>query len=419
MPAAAASTPTCACNSATVGAEFEHVAQDRETLARGCGQGLDRKRHRVRIGVVGVVEHGDAGDVGPGAAPGGEGRRRERGGRAHEIGAALAGDRECRGGVGGVPAPRARQDEPHAAHDQLLTSGVEGPRRFDAIRGRVCEPEAHHARRTASALRQHGEERIVGVQNRASLWAQGAENLRLGARHARRGSHLFEVRAADVGDHRQVRLQDARQEIQFAEAAHAAFGDEEVFVAAPREHGEWHADVVVEIAARRIDAAGSGERGRHQVLGRRLAVRTGDRNDARWNAHERACGQRLQRAQRIADTQSGLCTRWQRGQRIAAHEHAGGAARQDVGDELVGVETLAGERDEEFPGDFATRIRGHAVEHRLRRALLDLDRTVVGEIGQDVGAREFHRRPPAVSRCVNAWRATSRSSKWRVSLPMI
>ena len=189
--------PIASCASRASGAELEHLAEhrDRAPVPPGQdGQRLERGAHRVRVGVVGVVDDGDA--VGPvdhvhavraegvrGAEPGGhlvevepDGER--RGGRAERVVHVVLADepqRRPRRSARSSPRPHERERrapgavEAHVADaDRRLRGGAE---RHD-----VAGRERRH----------RGHARVVGVEHGDAVRRPGPARSRTSRRRPRR-----------------------------------------------------------------------------------------------------------------------------------------------------------------------------------------------------------------------------------------
>ena len=142
-------------------------------------------------------------------------------------------------------------------------------------------------------------------------------------------------------------------------------------VIAQREQRQRHAGLVVERADRRVGRAGAGQRRAGQLLGRGLARRAGDRDQARQRivpapALAMRAGDRRQRDARIVDLDHrGGAERTGVGA-TTARDHHGGGARGDGGPaERVAIEALAGDRDVQIAGRRDAAVDDHPAAHRV------------------------------------------------------
>ena len=248
------------------------------------GQRLQRRAHRLRVRVVGVVDHGDAvravGDLHPPPARRGRPptarRRRPRAWRRTRAPPRRRPGR-CRRGArrpAAAPPPpalRGDQPEPGAARRPASTSSARTSRLGD--RPTVTT-------RAARARRHRGDGRVVGVEHRHPVGGQRLHQLALRRGDRLRRAELAQVRAPDVEHHPDPRLRDAAQRGDVARARGRT---------APAPGGGWSASARSAVQGRPSsllnDPGGatvgpSGARtAAEQVLRRGLAGAAGDPDD--------------------------------------------------------------------------------------------------------------------------------------------
>ena len=162
----------------------------------------------------------------------------------------------------------------------------------------------------------------------------------------------------------------------------------------------------------RVHDAVGGERvatdAREHLLGGRLAVAARHREDARADPtpmQSRQVPERHQRVPNQDDATGGLGA-----VRRAIHDDRARTPILRLGHECVAVVTVPAQRDEELARADRTAVGRDAGE---RRRLSERGELAAGR-GQNLLERER-----AHERSANAWRTSSRSSRWRFSLPMI
>jgi hypothetical protein len=171
------------------------------------------------------------------------------------------------------------------------------------------------------------------------------------------------MRQADVGDDDGVRAGDLAQKLDIALASRAHLRDHDLGrgVGAQQRHGQ--PDLVVERRGARVRPESRRQDRGRQVLGRRLAVRTRDADQAHVGRAPALVPRQIQeRAARVGDVD-------RRPPHPGTMHHRGDRpALECVGDEVVAVQALAGDRDEHGPGRDRARVRGDRVRHAVRTA---------------------------------------------------
>ena len=184
--------------------------------------------------------------------------------------------------------------------------------------------------------------------------------------------HEFLVLALRVVDHCQRRRGDCRQARDFARMVHAHLDHGRLVLLAQAEQGQWHADFIIQVAARgqaRFFAKGRRQDGRNHLLDGGLAIAAGDANDGQVEAAAPEIGDAAQRDQGIGHHDGRyLATVPACGQ--ALDHHGGDATGGHLLKEVMGVETLAAQGDEQRAGLGAAAVGGNAVKngvaHQLR-----------------------------------------------------
>ena len=267
-------------------AELRHLAEHEPVLARQCAEHVDAGAHRARIRVVGIVDQ-------PGAAR----SRLELQATRHGAHVLEAGDDRRQpdaGGMGrGGGAERvqhvvaAREPEPHA---RLLTRqrerelGDEGIA-FDAALDVRCANLGGRVDAEADCVRaaRHGApefvERIVGIDHGRARQRECREHLALRARHALEVAETLEMLVARIRHERDRRPGERGERRDLARMIRAHLDHRIAVPGLEPQERQRHADVIVQVAARRQRRSGNGEDCGKQFLGRRLAIAAADAED--------------------------------------------------------------------------------------------------------------------------------------------
>ena len=184
-------------------------------------------------------------------------------------------------------------------------------------------------------------------------------NLRFGARDPVEGAQPLEMRGLYVGDDRRAGPGERREGAQLTGVVEAHLHRRGAVLRAQAEQSKRHADVVVEVALRLEHGAQRGERGGQQLLGRRLAVGSGDRGHRKLEPHAMGGRESLQREQGVGHHEEVRDPpAAPRSPPRSGDHRTRSAASEDVLNEVVAVESLSGQRDEERPRHVGARI-GH------------------------------------------------------------
>ncbi len=134
------------------------------------------------------------------------------------------------------------------------------------------DPAARHAAPQAG-------EGVVGIDHRGGGVVESRHHFALGARDALEAAEALEMLGSGVGDEPDRRPRELHEVGHFAGAIGADFDHRVTVRAIEAVQRERHADVVVEVAARRERVARALEDGRGHFLDRGLAVAAGDPDD--------------------------------------------------------------------------------------------------------------------------------------------
>ena len=158
-------------------------------------------------------------------------------------------------------------DETLCAHVQMQITGFEVS---------VVESEAHHAR-ARHAAPQRGIV-IVGINDRDARRVQAGHHLTFSARHTLEAAEAFEMFCAGIGDHTDAGSGDLHQRGHFAGVIGADLDDGAQLRIAQPQQGERHAQMIVEVAARRQTLAALRQNRAQHFFGGGLAIAAGDTN---------------------------------------------------------------------------------------------------------------------------------------------
>ncbi len=120
---------------------------------------------------------------------------------------------------------------------------------------------------------QHG---VVPVEDGQPLRLQMGENFALGLKDVLPAAQILNVGVPDVGNEGHVRLHQPAQIVDLPCVVHPQLHHAHLMAPLQLEQGEGHADVVVEVPLRFVDAEFCPQHGGYHVLGGGLAHRAGD-----------------------------------------------------------------------------------------------------------------------------------------------
>ena len=353
------------------------------------GQHVDAGLHRIRIGVVAVVDHGGTAsgrlqlqtalDAGKGPQTGGDGGQRHvqcqrhRGGGQRVAHIVLAGGRQ----LDRLLALRAAQHEAAAggAGDDVAGADV----------GRSGQTKAQLAMVAGGG----GEDcllRVVGIDDGDAVGAEAFKDLALGAGDVGGAvKAAAQVCAHGVVDQRHLRPRQTGEVADLAEMVHAHLDHRIAVRRAQRQQRQRQADVVVEVAGGGVHGISTGvgaQDGGHHLLDRGLAVGAGDADALYLQPCAPGGGQGAQRQPGVGDADHAAARRLE----VMAHQRKR-ALGQYLGHEVVRVEVVALQRHEQVAGLRRAAVGDHALEHGI----------AAGQFaGQQAGGvrQRQHRWPP-------------------------
>ena len=244
-------------------------------------------------------------------------------------------ERDSESGHGIVRIVRAEQMKGECRLRVHRRGNARGGRQASSSTARICGsahgPIAevdHLARKIAAELRDVG---IGAVEKRNAVGGQRGDQFIFRAGDAGLAfGEVLDVRGADVGHDAPVGRGDAREGSDLAEVVHAHFDDGVFVLGLEAQQLQRQAEGVVQIALRLEHVELRAERGGDGFLGRGLAGRTGNGDDALAPLAAHMRGQGLQRDERIVgdEQRNGERGVGQRGH-AGARDHGGdGAALQ-------------------------------------------------------------------------------------------
>jgi hypothetical protein len=173
--------------------------------------------------------------------------------------------------------------------------------------------------------------------------------------------HEFLVFALRIVDQAHRRLGDRSQLRDLARMIHAQLDDCGLVRGFQPDQRQRHADVVIQVAAGRQVLLGTelgGQDGRDHFLDRGLAIAAGDAYD---RDVELAPPVRADLAERRAGIGHHQRRQREAGRQLFYH-HGSDAARGDIVQEVMRIETLAAQGDEELAGTGFAAVGGQAME---------------------------------------------------------
>jgi len=257
-------------------------------------------------------------------------------------------------GSAGGGARLGRRDPLRAAHHVGLALQREGQR---AAAGGLFLP--------------HRCARVLGREHRHAGGAQCADHRAVLAGDGLDRVHELLVLALGVVDQRHRGLRHRGQRRDLARVVHAELDDRGAMpyrlVLPQAQQRQRHADLVVEVALggqhRRVAQPGAQDR-RDHLRHRGLAVAAGDGNDGQVLLLAPGLRQQPQRRLRVGHQQPVQARLGQ----SALGQGRGGAAGLGLGQEVVGIEALAAQRDEQVARAQRAGVGVHAQQRRRRVA---------------------------------------------------
>ena len=108
------------------------------------------------------------------------------------------------------------------------------------------ETESH--RFDATYIGDGGEFVVVAIENDVRIAFEEVENLGFRLQNAVAVNQILQVAVADIGHDHGVGAHDFRQSVHFAKVADTHLQHRHLVLVAKAENGEWHAQLIVEIA---------------------------------------------------------------------------------------------------------------------------------------------------------------------------
>ena len=400
-------------------AQFQHVALDQDAAALGPlnREHLQRRQAAGRVRVVGVVDERQA------------------------AGQFLADQSHLRRPVAGQGGDNGLLGQPHVASDGHGGQGIEhvvppGDRQsdlgpgiqledhtpgigFDPVGQDIAVGHAECADRGLGHVGHGRHVRVVAVEHHQAGPADGPHEFFLFLGHAFNAAQGRQVRRTDAGHHTNVGPGDLAQPPQLARGAGAQFQDQVVVVRLAAEDRQRHADKVVERGLRPPALEPGLQNLAQHFLGACLAAGTGDGDD---HTVQRATVRRRQIAEGLCgvghDDDRPAVVGQSRGRGAVAYHHGRSAGIGGLPQKLVAVEPLADQGEEDLARGDGAAVGRNAAQGRPGGA----GGEAACGCGDDVTDRDLHAGVPCPwpkPQARSAWRACSRSSKWRRSLPMI
>ena len=239
-----------------------------------------------------------------------------------------------------------------------------------------------------------GREIIVGIEHHEALLRHGLGESAFLQRDGFARAHVFDVGDTDVRDDSRIGRGDGGQRSDLAGMVHAHFKHAAGVALAQLQNAQWQTNVIVKIALGGADLVLGGHHTAGQILGRRLAIRTGDAEDKGLVPGTIVACQLLEAGEGVGDMDHGA------GQgvpalRQPANHHGGGSGFRDLAQEVVAVELLTLQGDEEIARGDVARVRGDAGDET---AAVTAEELAFAEMGDGDEVEFLHRRPPPLSR---------------------
>jgi hypothetical protein len=225
------------------------------------------------------------------------------------------------------------EPRPHRVVDRERLDPNVGRRRF-----------AVHHHPSGRPLPHGSDQWVIGVEDRDAIGGQRLDELALGSCDGRLRAELPEVSLPHIEYDGDVGPRDPGEICDVTHAPCAVFEDEVTRGLVDLQHRHRQADLVVERAARGDRRTVTPQHCRDEVLGGRLARRSGDATDVdRRGASQQTTGEKPEGLLDIVDNDRWLVNR-SRGERDR------GTPPDRVADEAMTIDVLAGERDEDASG---------------------------------------------------------------------
>ena len=344
---------------------FTHVAEHQKARRGQLGQHLDGGAHRIRVGVVTVVHHGQfmAGQRQlqrtRAALDRLEGRQtRRNGGQRHTCGQRASGSGQR---VVDVVATGHTQGKLQRARRRcgLHLPAAPGPVGAAGDIGGAGHCKGDDAARTGQRAPQR-RVRVIRRKHGHTCIRQGADHRAVFTCDGFHGGHEFEVLTLRVVDQRHRWLRHGRQFGDLAGVVHAQLNHAQLMTCAQTQQGQRHANVVVEIAfsGKRLLALEGAQDGRDHLRHRGLAVAAGHRHQRQRELGTPAGGQAAQGSLAVAHLQArqaGL-------KQSVLSQRGDGATGTGLRQKIMRIKALAFERHKQVTGAQAARVGVNALK---------------------------------------------------------
>jgi len=186
--------------------------------------------------------------------------------------------------------------------------------------------------------------RIVGVEHRAAVRREGAHQRRFLGAHAVERAEELGVRVRDRRDDRDGGPRERGQRGDLARMRAAELENDRLVFGRETQERQRKPPLVVEAAAGLQHVPASAQHARDELLGRRLAVRPGHRDDRNGEPRSVERRQHAEGARGVLDEDERYVGRHVVVERV--HHQARGAARRGLGEERVPVEPVTADSEE-------------------------------------------------------------------------
>ena len=388
--------------------QFAHRSQHRQTPVRAgkFAQGHERRLHRIGIRIVGIVDDPRAMGVQ---------HLHPRAGKLYRLQPArnLVQSQSAFGAHCGGEKRIARHDpvdhrQAHV-HRVAIVRKTEGKNigvdlqvlRSPSRIGTAADPD--HAR--VRAARDAPAPLVVAVQDCQALRRQRRDQLRLFGGDGGLVRKKFDMRRPDAADHADLRRGHFRQRREFAGMIHPHFHHAVFVILVEPDQGQRHADVIVEIALRRLRLETGAQHGRDQFLRARLAAAAGHADGAHGKQLPVIGGKALQGLERVGHLDKTEVL-GQIGDKAARNQRRHRAVLSHLADKFVAVKAISLQRHKAIAGCKRPRV-GMEPVHRQRR--IALDQPAAGKTGDLFqGAAAHH----AALLCRNSCTTIRSSNGW-------
>ena len=219
-----------------------------------------------------------------------------------------------------------------------------------------------------TAARDGRREFVVGIEHHTAALLHRFREHSLLHGDGRAADHELNVCGADVGDDAHVRRGDSGERRDLSRMVHPHFAHRDFVVRLCRQHGERQADVIVQIAYRRVHFPTLAEHGARKVFGGSLAIAA---READHNAAPVApviARETLEAVECVvgADDRHIL-----RPAVAAVHHQRARAGGDGLRQKVVRIKAVTFERNEERARRNIARVRGHRRNDRARVALFE------------------------------------------------